>query len=71
MAIDNYIKGEEWSKKKLPKILILIWNTNEACTNSNGQKKANIDKIKSEQINFYGIDNTDRSQPQVITEYVK
>jgi erythromycin esterase len=73
IAIDNYIKGEENDPKKLLKdIGFWIWNTNEVLELIEWTKTYNIDKIKSEQINFYGIDITDCSNSaKVITEYIK
>ena len=62
IAINNYIKGQKNDPKELLKnIGFWIWNTQEVLELIEWMKKFNVDKIQSNQINFYGIDIMDCS----------
>lgn len=72
IAINNYIKGQKNDPKELLKnIGFWIWNTQEVLELIEWMKKFNVDKIQSNQINFYGIDIMDCSNSaKIITEHL-
>lgn len=72
IAINNYIKGQKNDPKELLKnIGFWIWNTQEVLELIEWMKKYNVDKIQSNQINFYGIDIMDCSNSaKIITEHL-
>ena len=73
IAIDNYIKGQENDPKKLLKdVGLWPWNTEEVLTLIEWAKAYNVNKIKFDQINFYGIDIMDCSNStKIITEHLR
>lgn len=73
IAINNYIKGRESDPKELLKnIGFWTWNTEEVLALIEWMKKYNVDKIQSNQINFYGIDIMDCSNSaKIMTEHLK
>ena len=72
IAINNYIKGQKNDPKELLKnIGFWIWNTQEVLELIEWMKKYNVDKIQSNQINFYGIDIMDCSNSaKIISEHL-
>ncbi|MBP4140577.1 erythromycin esterase family protein [Flavobacterium sp. P4023] len=72
IAINNYIKGQKNDPKELLKnIGFWIWNTQEVLELIEWMKKFNVDKIQSNQINFYGIDIMDCSNSaKIISEHL-
>ena len=73
IAIDNYIKGQENDPKKLLKdVGLWPWNTEEVLTLIEWAKAYNVNKIKFDQINFYGVDIMDCSNSaKIITEHLR
>jgi erythromycin esterase len=73
VAINNYIKNKENDPKELlKKIGFWTWYTEEVLSLIEWMKVFNSDKIKSDKINFFGIDIMDCSNSaRLITKYLQ